>query len=160
MPLSKPKTKTAFFKLEDKTWNKLGAQMKGLPPEGWLARGTAGSWNAKDIWANIADYMIVARSRIPKMLRGATLRPFDVPRYNEKQHKRNRKMRLIIAQKRIEREREKILAYLRTLSKKDLLGNPYIYGWASFSTFNHYDEHIPDLKKIRHAIEKHEKRFK
>lgn len=154
MALRKPETKAEFFKLEDKTWRELNAQMKGLSREAWLEHGAAGAWTAKDVWAHIADWMTETRRRLPMMLRNGKLEPISIAKFNQAHYKRNRKIPLAVARKRVERERKKLLALLKTLASENLLDNKRIYSWASYSTFNHYNEHIPPLGKFRLSASK------
>ena len=152
MALPKPKTKAGFFALERKTWNKLNAQTKRLPRTAWTESGAAGEWSLKDVYAHLADWMIETRRRVPEMLSQEKLRPVNIPEFNRAHYTRNRKLSLAQARKRLEHEHKIMLAFLKILPDDALLRNKRVYSWASFSTYNHYAEHIPDLARFRRRI--------
>ncbi len=150
MAKPKPKTKAAFLKLERKTWDELVALTRDLPASAWKLPGAAGEWSLKDVWAHLGDWMKETRRVMPMLLRGDKF-CFSITEFNRAHYARNRKLTVGEAKRRAEAERKRILALVQTLDEKQLLGNPRAYAWASFSTFNHYAEHIPALKKFRRA---------
>ena len=151
MPLPKPKTKGDFFNLERATWNELNALMRGLPRAAWTTTGAAGDWSPKDVWAHIGDWMKEAQRVVPLILRDAKFN-LDIQTFNAEHYRRNQKLTVAQARARAQSERKKVLALGRRLKEEQLLGNGRVYSWMSFSTFNHYHEHIPTLARFRRAV--------
>ncbi|MBI5652195.1 MAG: ClbS/DfsB family four-helix bundle protein [Chloroflexi bacterium] len=151
MALRKPKTKEEFFKRERETWDELDALIADLPDAAWLRPGAAGEWSLKDVWAHIAAWMKKTRGIMPRLLNGDQV-PANIQSFNEEQYLKNRKTSLDVVRRRIERERNQILSMIEKIPKEQLLKSSRVYSWASFSTFNHYHEHIPALKKFRRVV--------
>ncbi|MCI0475169.1 MAG: DinB family protein [Anaerolineales bacterium] len=152
MALPKPKTRAGFFELERATWNKLTALTKGLPRAAWTEPNTLGAWSLKDVSAHLADWMIETHDRIPKILRAEKLPRLSITEFNRAHHKSNQKLTTAQARQRLTHERQALLQFLKTLSEDDLLGHKDVYTWASWATFNHYDNHIPSIARFRRAI--------
>ena len=89
--------------------------------------------------------MIETRRRIPKMLREQTLPRISIPEFNRARHARNQKLTTAQARRRLTCERRLILKFLKTLSEDDLLQNKRVFIWAIWATYNHYDNHIPNI---------------
>ena len=153
----KPKTKADFFKLEQKMWDELNAIVADLTDEDWLKPGAVGEWCVRDVWVHLTGWMIFTPRVIPKFLANKPV-PVDIQERNTKEVARAQKLSPIAARKRIERARKNFLAYLKTIREKDLLDNKRVYTWASFTTYNHYVEHIPELKHFRRTIKRSAKR--
>jgi hypothetical protein len=153
MALKKPKTKAEFFKRERETWDELDALVADLPAAAWLQRGAAGDWSLKDVWAHIAAWMNKTRGVMPQLLNGVQV-PAQIQAFNQEQYLKNRNTSLDVVRRRIARERKQTLALIAKIPGEQLIKNKRVYSWASFSTFNHYHEHIPALKKFRRKMQK------
>ena len=152
MTFPKPKTKAGFFALERETWKQLDALTKGLPRPAWTEPGAAGAWSLKDVHAHLADWMIETRRRIPKMLREQTVPRISIPEFNREHYMRNQELTTAQARRRLTRERRLILKFLKTLSEDALLRNKRVFIWAIWATYNHYDNHVPNIARFRRAI--------
>lgn len=144
MALRKPKSKADFFKLERETFSRLTAPAKGLRSSVWAQPGASGDWTLKDVWAHVADWMIETRRVLPMLIRGRKV-PINVPGFNAKHYRMNQFMSQFVVRQRLARERKRFLTLVKKLSEDQLLGNRRIYFWVSYSTYNHYDGHIPNL---------------
>ena len=153
----KPKTKADFFKLERAVWDELNAVVADLSDEDWLKPGAVGEWCIRDVWVHLAGWMQFTPRAIPKFLQNKPVR-IDIQEYNTKQIARAQKLQPAAARRRIEMERKNFLTFLKTLRQDDLLGNRRIYNWASFTTYNHYVEHIPELAHFRRTRKQKNKR--
>lgn len=147
MALRKPKTKADFFKLEHLAWDQLNAPIKGLSKSAWAQPGASGDWTLKDVWAHLADWMIETRRVLPTVMRGRKV-PINIPLFNAKHYRKNQSMPLPIARQRLAWERKRFLSLAKNLSEEQLLGNRRVYNWVSYSTYNHYVEHIPNLVRF------------
>jgi len=147
----KPKTKAAFFKLEEQVWDEINALVADLPDETWLKSGAVGVWCIRDVWVHLAGWMKFTPRVIPKFLANKKIQ-VDIQERNTKEVARAQKLSPAAARRRIENTRKNFLAYLKTVRQDDLLGNRRVYNWASFTTYNHYVEHIPELKHFRRLI--------
>lgn len=159
MALKKPKTKAEFFECELVTWDKLNALVAGLPKSVLVQPGAAGDWSVKDVWAHLASWMKKGRSIMPMLLAGEKV-PANIQSFNEEQYAKNRKLTLVAARRRLERERKQILVLLKKIPEEQLLNDEHVYTWASFTTYNHYDEHFPALTKFRRTVIRRLKRAK
>ncbi len=157
MALRKPKSKADFFKLERATFYQLNAPIKGLGKSAWTQPGASGDWTLKDVCAHLADWMIETRRVMPKLVLGIKA-PINIPVFNAKHYRKNQAMTLAVARQHLARERKRFLALVRKLPEEQLLGNRRVYNWVSYSTYNHYVEHIPNLirfgRKMRLQKEK------
>lgn len=159
MALKKPKTKDEFFERELEAWDELNALAAGLPRSALTQPGAAGDWSVKDVWAHLAGWMKKGRSIMPMLLAGEKI-PANIQSFNEEQYTKNRKLTLADARQRLERERKQILILLKKIPEEQLLTDDHVYAWASFTTYNHYDEHFPALTKFRRTVMRRLKRAK
>jgi hypothetical protein len=153
----KPKTKADFFKLEQQVWDELNALVADLSDEDWLKPGAIGTWCIRDVWVHLAGWMKYTPRVIPKFL---ALKPVrvDIQERNTQQVARAQKLSPAAARRRIETARTNFLTFIQTVREDDLLNNSHVYSWASFTTYNHYVEHIPELKHFRRTL-KQQKRL-
>ena len=147
MALRKPKTKQEFIELESLTWLDLILPVISLPDQYWTVPDAAGDWSLKDVWAHIADWMKETRRVIPLLLRDEKI-PVSIQRFNAEHYAKNRALTLDAARHRLEVERKRFLALVRRMPEEQLLGKRKIYAWVSYSTFNHYAEHIPSVTRF------------
>ena len=150
MALPKPKTKAKFFELEGKRWEKLDALAADLPEAAWTQPGAAGEWSLKDVWAHLAAWMKETRRVLPMLLRGESVTA-HIQEFNREHAARDCSLSFDAALRRVERERKQLLKALASIPEDDLLGNRRLYSWASYSTYNHYAEHIPSITRFRRA---------
>ena len=151
MALKKPKTKEEFFILESKTWEAVESLVADLPKSALTQPGAAGDWSVKDVWAHLATWMKQTQSIMPLLLKDEKV-PANIQAFNAEQSEKFRKLSLAAARQNIERERKKILALIRKIPDEQLLKNSRVYSWASFSTYNHYHEHLPALTQFRRTV--------
>jgi hypothetical protein len=147
MALQKPKTKQEFIELESLTWLDLILPVTSLPDQYWTVPGAAGDWSLKDVWAHIADWMKETRRVLPMLLRDEKI-PANIQRFNAEHYAKNRALTLDAARHRLEVERKRFLALVRRMPEEQLLDKRKIYAWVSYSTFNHYAEHIPSVTRF------------
>ena len=76
----------------------------------------------------------------------------SIQSFNQEHYERNRDLPLDKAQRRAERERQRLLTLLKTMPEEGLLGNRRVYNWASYATYNHYAQHVPDIVRFRRLI--------
>gem|GEM_PF-2622849 len=159
MALRKPKTKQEFIERESLAWLDLTLPTVELPDSVWTLPGAAGDWSLKDVWAHIADWMKETRRVMPRLIAGAQV-PANIQVFNRAHYERNRKLTLEQARQRLERERKRVRAMIAKLDEADLLKNRRVYSWASFATFNHYAEHIPDVTRFARSLKRRLRRGK
>ena len=149
----KPKTKQEFIELESLTWLDLILPVTSLPDKYWTLPGAAGDWSLKDVWAHISDWMKETRRVLPMLLRDEKF-PVSIQRFNREHYEKNRKLTLDAARRRLELERKRFLAMVRKMPEEQLLGNRRIYEWLSYSTYNHYAEHIPAVTRFARSMKR------
>ncbi len=96
---------------------------------------------------------------MPRLIAGAQV-PANIQAFNRAHYERNRKLTLEQARQRLERERKRVRAMIAKLDEADLLKNRRVYSWASFATFNHYAEHIPDVTRFARSLKRRLRRGK
>ncbi len=153
MAKRKPKTKQEFIELESLTWLDLTLPVIDLPDKVWTQPGAAGDWSLKDVWAHIADWMKETQRVLPMLLRSEKV-PVSVQRFNEEHYEKNRKLTLDAARRRLELERRRLLAMVKKMPEEQLLGNRRVYNWLSYSTYNHYAEHIPSVTRFARSVKR------
>lgn len=153
MAKRKPRTKQEFIELESLTWLDLVLPVMSLPDKYWTLAGAAGDWSLKDVWAHIGDWMKETRRVLPMLLRDEKF-PVSIQHFNEEHYERNRTLTPDAARRRFELERKRFLAVVRKMPEEKLLGNQRIYEWMSYSTFNHYTEHIPAVKRFARSMKR------
>lgn len=147
MAKRKPKTTTEFFECECTTWEELNALVADLPDAAWVQPGAAGDWSPKDVWAHLAAWMKETRRVMPLLLRGERVSA-RIQEFNRAQHERDCNLPLGTVRRRVERERQSLLTFLKKMSEEELLRDRRIYTWASYATYNHYAEHVEGLKRF------------
>jgi hypothetical protein len=158
MALRKPKTKQEFIELESLTWLDLILPVTSLPDKYWTVPGAAGDWSLKDVWAHIADWMKETRRVLPMLLRDEKV-PANIQRFNAEHYAKNRTLTLDTARRRLEVERKRFLAVVRRMPEEQLLGKQRVYAWVSYSTFNHYAEHLPGVTRFARSAKRRMRRF-
>ena len=148
MARRRPKTKAEFFERELAAWEELHALVVDLPDEAWTQPAAAGHWSLKDVWAHLADWMKETRRVMPALVSGEKVSA-NIQSFNREHYERNRRLPLDAARRRVQRERKQLMSLLKTMPEEHLIGNPRIYTWASYATYNHYAEHIPDILRSR-----------
>jgi hypothetical protein len=148
MARREPKSKQEFIERESLAWLDLTLPTVDLPDAVWTLPGAAGDWSLKDVWAHIADWMKETRRVMPMLLAGEKV-PANIQAFNREHYERNRKLTLDKARQRLERERKRFLSLVKAMPEEQLLGNRRVYIWASYSTYNHYAEHVPSIVHFR-----------
>lgn len=150
MAWKKPKSKQEFIERESLAWLDLTLPVIDLPEKMWTQPGAAGDWSLKDVWAHLAAWMNKTRQVMPMLIAGEKI-PANIQAFNDAQYEKNRNVALNIARARLKWERKRVLAMIAKLDEDTLLKNSRVYSWASFSTFNHYAEHIPGVMRFARA---------
>lgn len=121
--------------------------------------GASGAWSLKDVWAHIADWMKETRRVMPMLLAGEKVSA-KIQAFNKEHYEKHRKLKLDMARRRLKRERELIMNLIKKMPEEKLFGNARVYAWASYSTFNHYAEHIPNVSRFARSMKRKLKRKK
>ena len=121
--------------------------MTSLPDKYWTVPGAAGDWSLKNVWAHIADWMRETRRVIPMLLRDEKV-PANIQQFTAEHYAKHRTLSLAAARRRLEAERKRFLAMVRRMPEEQLLVKQRVYTWVSYSTFNHYAEHIPSVTRF------------
>jgi uncharacterized damage-inducible protein DinB len=154
MARRKPKTKAEFFERELKAWEELNALVTDLPDTAWTQPGAAGDWSLKDVWVHIAAWMKETRRVVPMLIRAEGVPSVDIQYFNREHYERDRNLLLDAARRRVERERKRLLAYLKMMPEESLLHNRRIYTWAAYATYKHYAQHVPDIVRFHRRIKR------
>ena len=159
MALKKPKTTQEFIERESLAWLDLTLPTTNLPDKCWMMPGASGDWSLKDVWAHIADWMKETRRVMPMLIVGEQVAA-RIQTFNQEHYEKNRKLKLDVVRRRLERERKLMLALINRLPEEKLFGNRRVYTWASYATFNHYAEHIPNVVRFARSMKRRMKRKK
>ncbi len=159
MSLRNPKTTQDFIERESLTWLDLTLPTISLPDEFWTMPGASGDWSLKDVWAHIADWMKETRRVMPMVLAGKKVSA-RIQAFNQEHYEKNRNLKLDVVRRRLERERKLIMTLIKRMPEEQLFGNRRVYTWTSYSTFNHYAEHIPNVVRFARSMKRKMKRKK
>lgn len=157
MSLRNPKTTQEFIFRESLAWLDLTLPVTSLPDEFWIVPGASGDWSLKDVWAHIADWMKETRRVMPLLIAGEKVSA-KIQLFNKEHYAKNRKVKLEVARRRLERERGLIMALIKRIPEEKLFGNRRVYAWASYATFNHYGEHIPNAVRFARSMKRRMRR--
>jgi hypothetical protein len=153
MSLRNPNTIQEFIFRESLTWLDLTLPIVELPDEFWTIPGASGDWSLKDVWAHIADWMKETRRVMPMLIAGKKVSA-KIQAFNKEHYAKNRNLKLAVARRRLVRERRLIMALIKRLPEEKLFGNRHVYAWASYATYNHYAEHIPNVVRFARSMQR------
>lgn len=147
-----------FVQREAESWQALWAIAEGLDDEDWLVPGAAGEWNLKDVLAHLTAWQEEALAVLPEVARrvvAGTDEPidYDFDAWNAAQHEKRRDLPLSEVREGLLSVREQLLAMLQRLPAEWLSSHEHIRGWAEWSTWRHYDDHLSDLRTWRQDVE-------
>lgn len=151
-------THEEFLRREAENWQALWAITRGLDEGDWLVPGAAGEWNLKDVLAHIAAWQEETIRLLPEMARQVVAgieEPFDydIDAWNAAQYEARRDLSVAEVQKGLLAAREQLIAMLQRLPGEWLDGHEGMRNWAMYSTYAHYDEHLPDLRAWREGLQ-------
>jgi len=146
-----------FLQREAEAWGALWAITQGLDEEDWLVPGAAGHWNLKDVLAHVTAWMEETLKVLPEMARqivAGTEAPlgYDIDAWNAAQYQARRDLSVAEVRERLLAVREQLLAMLQRLPSEWLASHKGIREWAMYSTYAHYEEHLPDLRTWREGL--------
>jgi hypothetical protein len=153
LPVNELASREEFFKREQQTWKALTSTWSNLSETALLQRGAAGTqWNVKDVMNHIATWQETGLRMIDDLQAGRWARlGTNTDSFNHQHYLEDRERSLAASQKRLRSVRSKLLRRLRTLSEPELLnefGRQAIGWWAKWTTYAHYEEHIPTLQEF------------
>lgn len=153
VPANELATREAFFQRERKAWKAMTSTWSNLPEAVLLQPGAAGTqWNVKDVINHIATWQETGFRMIEELQAGNWARlGANTDSFNRQHYLEDRERSLAASQKRLRAARSKLLRRLQTLSEPELLnefGRQAIGWWAKWTTYAHYEEHIPDLQEF------------
>lgn len=156
-------SRAEFFAREKKTWAALHATWRGMPDEALLTPGACGpKWSVKDVMNHIAAWQEVGIKVINELQAGRWGRlGASTDRFNVRQYEADRHRSLAETRRRLNRSHRTLLALLEAVPEKVLLyefGRQAIGWWAKYSSYGHYQEHIPALTAFCEANAPHRKR--
>lgn len=147
----KPLTRKEFFDLEETCWKELSAEWRGLNAKALVRRGACGTWSIKDVFNHIAAWQEATVEILPIVLRNGKLPrgQFALETFNQKHFREDANCSLAASRRRLTRSRKTVLAALRKVPEKRLIDVKGQVGlWAKYSTYEHYDEHLFDVREF------------
>jgi hypothetical protein len=149
---AKPLSRKEFFAWEGICWKELSAEWRGLNANVLVRRGACGAWSIKDVFNHIAAWQEAMVEILPVVLRDGKLPrgQFALETFNQKHFREDATRSLAASRRRLNRSRKTVLAALRKVPEKRLIdGKGQVGLWAKYSTYEHYDEHLPDMREFR-----------
>ncbi len=148
------KTRAAFFSREQEAWSSLTVTWVDLPNEVLLLHGACGTdWSVKDVINHIAAWQEAATRVITDLLDGRWGRlGASTDKFNARQYGIDRERPLAESCERSVHARRDLLTLLATIADDrlpDEYGRQQIGWWAKWTTYAHYEEHLPDLTTFR-----------
>jgi hypothetical protein len=150
---SKPTTRAEFLALEQQVWQELKSAWRGLPDEALVCPGACGSeWSVKDVMNHIAAWQEATLEALPALLKGDKLSAgqYSIQKFNARHYAADQGRSLAASQRRLNRSRRKLLAFLASVPETQLLDLKNRVGaWVKYATYGHYDEHMRDLQSYQ-----------
>ncbi|MFQ6015698.1 MAG: DinB family protein, partial [Anaerolineae bacterium] len=148
------KDRAAFLQCEGDVWAELNAAVADIPPDMMLQPGVAGHWSLKDVLAHLAAWMEETLRVLPRLVEGEEVElGYTIESFNARHYEADRDRPLSAVQARLERVRRELLALLETVPEELLLRHRRINEWAVYSTYGHYEEHLPDILRFKQGLE-------
>jgi hypothetical protein len=154
---TKPATRKEFSVLEETCWRELTGAWRGMGAKAMVKPGACGAWSVKDVVNHIAAWQESTVKILPILLRGGKLPAgeFGLKTFNARHYWEDRSRALTASRDRLNRSRKKLLAVLKRVPEKRLIDVKSPVGqWAKYSTYEHYDEHLFNVRNFRARIER------
>jgi hypothetical protein len=154
---TKPATRKEFSALEETCWKELTGAWRGMSAKAMVKPGACGAWSIKDVVNHIAAWQEATIKIMPILLRRGKLPAgeFGLKTFNAKHYWEDRSRALTASRDRLNKSRKKLLASLRRVPEKRLIDVKSQVGlWAKYSTYEHYDEHLFNVRDFRAAVER------
>jgi len=152
----KPTTRAEFMALEQQAWDELAATWRSLPDEVLVRPGACGSdWSVKDVMNHIAAWQEATLEALPVLLEGRKLPAgqYSIQKFNALHYAADQARSLTASQRRLNRSRRKLLAFLASVPETQLLDLKSRVGtWVKYATYGHYDEHLGDLQNYQREV--------
>ena len=149
----KPTTRDEFLSLERQAWGELTATWRSLPDEALVRPGACGSdWSVKDVMNHIAAWQEATLEALPVLLEGRKLPAgqYSIQKFNALHYAADQARPLTASQRRLNRSRRKLLAFLASVPETQLLDLKSRVGvWVKYATCGHYDEHLSNLQNYQ-----------
>ncbi len=149
----KPTTRAELLALEQQVWKELTATWHGLPDTALVRAGACGpEWSIKDVMNHIAAWQEATLEALPTLLKGdkLTAGQYSIQKFNAQNHAADLARSLTASQRRLNRSRHKLLAFLACVPEAQLLDLKSRVGiWVKYATYGHYDEHLRDLQNYQ-----------
>jgi len=158
----KPTTRAEFLSLERQAWDELTATWRSLPDEALVRPGACGSdRSVKDVMNHIAAWQEATLEALPVLLEGRKLPAgqYSIQKFNARHYAADQDRSLIASQRRLNRSRRELLAFLASVPETQLLDLKGRVGiWAKYATYGHYDEHLDNVQNYQGAADLESKR--
>jgi hypothetical protein len=154
---TKPGTGKEFFALEETCWRELASAWRGMDVKALAKPGACGPWSIKDVFNHLAAWQEVTVKILPILLRNGKLPAgeFGLKTFNAKHYWEDRSRSITTSRDRLNKSRKKLLAALGRVPEKRLLDVKKPVGnWAKYSTYEHYDEHLFNIRDFRARVER------
>jgi hypothetical protein len=152
----KPTTRAEFLSLEQQAWEELSATWRGLPDGALVRPGACGSeWSVKDVMNHIAAWQEATLEALPVLLKGDKLPAgqYSIQKFNALHYAADQDRSLTASQRRLNRSRRRLLAFLASVPETQLLDLKSRAGvWVKYATYGHYDEHLCDLQNYQGKV--------
>jgi hypothetical protein len=152
----KPTTRVEFLALEQQAWEELTATWRGLSDGALVRPGACGSdWSVKDVMNHIAVWQEATLEALPVLLEGRKLPAwqYSIQKFNALHYAADQDRALTASQRRLNRSRRKLLAFLASVPETQLLDLKSRVGtWVKYATYGHYDEHLGDLQNYQGEV--------
>jgi hypothetical protein len=152
----KPTTQAEFLALEQQAWEELTATWRGLPDGALVRPGACGSeWSVKDVMNHIAAWQEATLDALPVLLKGDKLPAgqYSIQKFNARHYAADQARSLTASQRRLNRSRRKLLAFLASVPETPLLDLKGRVGiWVKYASYGHYDEHLRDLQNYQGEV--------
>jgi hypothetical protein len=147
-------SRAQFLAREHVAWEELVATWHNLSDNQMLLPGAcANTWSIKDVMNHIAVWQEAAIHAIQTLeARGWSTLGMSVDRFNIRQHEVDRERSLAESLQRLINTRATLLHKLDEVTDEQLLneyGRQQIGWWAKWSTYAHYEQHLPELRIFR-----------
>jgi hypothetical protein len=154
---AKPANRKEFYALEETCWKELTAAWRGMSTNALAASGACGPWSVKDVMNHVAAWQEATMDILPSLLHNRKIPAgqYGLTTFNTKHYLEDKRHSLPASRRRLNQSRKKLLGALRRVPEKRLVDLKKPVGvWAKYSTYEHYDEHLFDLRDFRKKVER------
>jgi hypothetical protein len=154
---TKPANRKEFGALEETCWKELTGAWRGMSAKAMVKPGACGAWSVKDVVNHIAAWQEATIKILPILVRKGKIptAEFGLKTFNAKHYWEDRARPLTGSRDRLNKSRKKLLAVLKRVPEKQLIDLKSPVGqWSKYSTYEHYDEHLFNVRDFRERIER------